>query len=175
MCLVFLLEITQHDILATGENLARHIHGIFGVNLDLHTRSSLAARTRASHLPVGIADDGSAFGHAVTHGEWELDTTQELLDVAAQGCTTCDNLVEVAAQCLDEFLAKLVVDHTAQQWQGTHGLDGELFKLREYALAHNLFEDEWNKDNEFGTQLLERSEDVVGIERLGEEVDICSA
>ena len=149
-----ILEVAQHHIQTSREDLSGDATRIRRVDLYLHVPGGLSTGTGCEVVPVLIANNRRTLRGTITDGIGEVDFLEEVFYLLIEGCTTDDNLVHVAAKGLQHFLtdhlANLLRDDRHLQKQ-THAV---VLDLREDFLADNLLNDQRYGDDNDGLDFL---------------------
>ena len=113
-CRFVVLVISQHHVRAFADDFANDIFRIGRQYPYVHTRRGFSARTRLESCPVFVADDRTAFCHAVAYCIREVYHFKELFHLLVESCSTYDDFSEVSTERFDHFFAYgcfyLVVD-----------------------------------------------------------------
>ena len=143
-----ILVVSEHDIVASSDDFARNLFRIATQYLNLHAVYGCSARHWYAVFVVAVCDEWRTLGGAITHGYWEVDGMKECLNLLVEGCSSHDNLVEVASEGCLHLLAYLLLYHLTDDWHVHQQADTVGLYYREDALADNLVDDEWYCHNE---------------------------
>ena len=119
-----------------------------GDNSHLHAWSRFAAGAGLEARPVFVADDGAAFGHAVTHRIGEIDHFQKLLHILVEGGSADDDDADVSSKCLDDLFADGMFDFVVDDGDFQEKLHGGSLQLGDDLFLDNLLNDERHGDDQ---------------------------
>ena len=169
---LFVLVVAQHHVVALGKNLAGDVLWVGAVNLQSHSRCSLTAGTLLELGPVLVCQNGGAFCCAIAHAIVEVDILQQSLNLGIDGSTAYDGLIEVAAECILQALADLLLYLVAYHWHLEQNTDLGILDLRKDGLAHNLLQDKGDANDDLGLDIGKCLEQYGRSWHLGEEVHL---
>ena len=149
------LVVSEHQVGAAGDNLAGHEPGIMAEDLHFHAVDGDAHGGRHEVLMVAIGDERRTLGGAIAAGDGEADADEELFYLLVEGCTTHDDLLDVAAEGFEHLLADGLLHLLADYRHIEQQPEGIVLDLREYALADDLLDDERHGDDDAGLDVLE--------------------
>ena len=101
-----LFVVALHDIASAHKYLAGYILRIFAADSYFHNAvKDMAAGRRAETPPRRVRNQRGTFGHTIADCEREAYAVQKGLDLAADGRAADNNLLEFAAESLNQTLA----------------------------------------------------------------------
>ena len=118
---LLVLVVADHDVLAAGLDLADHILRVFGIDPDFRHVHRLAAGPGHIFGPVLIRQQRAGLGHAIAHQVREFDLLEDAFDLGIQRSAAHDEFLDIAAECLLQPFADLLVDDAPD----TGNLEGE--------------------------------------------------
>ena len=104
-------------------------------------------------MPVAVADDGCALSGTIAHRVWEFYLLQECLYLLVESCTADDDLVELAAEGLDDLLAYPLADFLRDDGHGQKQSHAVVLYLGKHLLADNLLNDQRHGDDNLGLHI----------------------
>ena len=91
---------------------------------------------------VSVADNRCTLRGSVSYGVWEADAFEELLHFLIEGCTSDDNLIEVATERFNHLVANLLVYLLVYNRHVEEKAHTIVLNLWEYLLADDLLDNQ---------------------------------
>ena len=169
------LEVTGHDAIPLGKDFSDNMLLVRGVDAQRDTVNRFAATARLESLPVVIAQQGTAFRHAVPHGVREADGVQEMFYFLVERGAADNQFFETPAESCHHFLPDFLPDFFIDDRDAHQQFHVRLLNGGEHFFPDNLLDDEGDGDNQVGLDFRKGVGDDFGRRRAGKEMDVHAA